>query len=181
MREPTSWPSCDDRVLHILPADRPVHAATVARPSLLVPIFVVWAVTCVGVGAAFHGRAPAVSLAVFGSVLGAIARFLVGNADGPAGVPAATAVGASIGLCANGVLGLFMTSARPPAGPLRRAAMLVLIAAPLAAGVVTLLLRLTCPMYVTASAQGSATTGTWMCSEAGPAKSSLRSCSTPRS
>lgn len=127
---------------------------TVARQSLLVPIFIVWAVTCVGVGAAFLRRAPAVSLAVFGSVLGAVAGFLVGNPNGPAEVPAYTAVGASVGLFANGALGLLITSARPPSGPLRRAALLVLIAAPLAAGALTVLVQLACPLYVTGKRSG---------------------------
>jgi hypothetical protein len=126
----------------------------VARPVLLVPIFIVWAVTCVAVGVVFFRRAPAVSLAVFGSVLGAVAGFLVGNADGPAEVPAYTAVGASIGLFANGVLGLLNSSARSPPGPLRRAALLVLIAAPLAAGTLTVLVRVACPLYVTGRRSG---------------------------
>ena len=56
---------------------------TVAN-TLLVSIFIVWAVTCAAVGAALPRRAPAVSLGLFGSVLGAIGGFLVGNADGPA-------------------------------------------------------------------------------------------------
>lgn len=127
---------------------------SVARSSLLVPIFIVWAVTCVAVGAVFLRRAPVVSLAVFGSVLGAVAGFLVGNADGPAEVPAYTAVGASVGLLANGVLGLLITSARPPSGPLRRAALLVLIASPFAAGALTLLIELACPLYVTGKRSG---------------------------
>jgi membrane associated rhomboid family serine protease len=61
---------------------------TVADPTLLVTIFIVWAVTCAAVGVASLRHAPAVSLAMFGSVLGAIGGFLVGNADGPAEVPA---------------------------------------------------------------------------------------------
>ena len=110
-------------------------------PALLVPIFIVWAVTCAAVGTALLRRAPAVSLALFGSVLGAIGGFLVGNADGPAEVPAYTAVGASVGLFANGGLGVFATTARPPSEPLRRAAWIVLIAGPLVAGVLTMLLQ----------------------------------------
>ena len=65
--------------------------------TLLAPIFIVWAGTCAAVGAALLRRAPAVSLALFGSVLGAIGGFLVGNADGPAEVPNYTSVGASVG------------------------------------------------------------------------------------
>jgi hypothetical protein len=119
-----------------------------------VPIFIVWAVMCVGVGGAFLRRAPAVSLAVFGSVLGAVAGFLVGNADGPAEVPAYTAVGASVGLFANGFLGLLITSARPPSVPLRRAALLALIAAPLSAGALMVLVQFACPLYVTGRHSG---------------------------
>jgi hypothetical protein len=108
----------------------------------------VWALACVAVGAVFLGRAPAVSLALFGSLLGAVAGFLIGNADGPAEVPAYAAVGASLGLIASGLIGLITTSARPPARWLRRAALLVLVGAPFAAGALTLLLQLACPLYV---------------------------------
>ena len=66
----------------------------------LVMVFTIWAAACVGLGAVFLRRAPAVSLALGGSLFGAVAGFLVGNADGPAEVPAYTALGASIGLYA---------------------------------------------------------------------------------
>jgi hypothetical protein len=79
-------------------------------PALLVPIFVAWAVTCGAVGVVFFRRAPAVSLALLGSVVRTVAGFLFGNADGPAEVPAYTAAGASVVLGANGLLGL---SSRP--------------------------------------------------------------------
>jgi hypothetical protein len=126
----------------------------VAHPLLLMPIFVAWAILCVGVGSAFLRRAPAVSLAVCGSMLGAFAGFLIGNADGPAEVPAYTAMGASVGLLANGVLGLFFTSARAPSQPLRRAALLVLIVSPFAAVALTLLIELACPLYVSGKRSG---------------------------
>jgi hypothetical protein len=126
----------------------------VSHPSLLVPIFGVWAVTSVTVGAVFLRRAPAVSLALFGSLLGAVAGFLVGNADGPAEVPAYTAVGASVGLVSNGVLGMLITSARPPSAPLRRAALLALIAVPFTAGALALLVQLACPLYVSGKGSG---------------------------
>lgn len=125
-----------------------------AHPSLLVPIFGVWAIVSVAAGAASRRGAPAVSLALFGSLLGAVAGFLVGNADGPAEVPAHTAVGASVGLVSNGVIGLLTTSARPPSGSLRRAALLVLIAAPFAAGALTLLAQFACPLYVSGKGSG---------------------------
>jgi hypothetical protein len=126
----------------------------VAHPTLLVPIFIVWVVTCAGVGAAFLRRAPAVSLAVFGGILGAVGGFLVGNADGPAEVPAYMAVGASVGLFANGGLGMLATNARPPSAPLRQAAWVTLIAGPLVAGVLTMLMQVACPLYVTGKRSG---------------------------
>jgi hypothetical protein len=135
-------------------AVRQRHAGSVAQPYLLVPIFGVWAVTAVAVGAVFLRRAPAVSLALFGSLLGAVAGFLVGNADGPAEVPAYTAVGASVGLFSSGVMGMLTTSARPPSGPLRRTALLVLIAAPFVAAALTLLVRLACPLYLSGKGSG---------------------------
>jgi hypothetical protein len=127
---------------------------TVADPTLLVMIFIVWAVTCAAGGVGSLRRAPAVSLAMFGSVLGAIGGFLVGNADGPAEVPAYTAVGASVGLFTNGVLGMLTTTARPPSEPLRRAAWVILIAGPLAAGMLAMLLQVACPLYVTGRRTG---------------------------
>jgi hypothetical protein len=126
----------------------------VVRPSLLVAIFSVWAVTSVAIGAISLRRAPAVSLALFGSLLGAGAGFLVGNADGPAEVPAYTAVGASVGLFSNGVMGMLTTSARPPSGTLRRAALLALVATPFGAGPLTLLFHLACPLYVSGRGSG---------------------------
>jgi hypothetical protein len=126
----------------------------VAQPSLLVPIFIVWAVTSLSVGAAFVRRAPSVTVALFGSVFGAVAGFLVGNADGPAEVPAYTAVGASVGLFACGVLGLLVTSAHAPSARLRRGALLVLIAAPFASAALTVLLQSACPLYVTGKRAG---------------------------
>jgi hypothetical protein len=125
-----------------------------AHSTMLVAIFLVWAVTCAAIGVASVRHAPAVSLAVFGSVLGAIGGFLVGNADGPAEVPAYTAVGASVGLVANGVLGMLATTARPPSEPLRRSAWLILIAGPLVACVLTMLLQVACPLYVTGRRSG---------------------------
>jgi hypothetical protein len=126
----------------------------VAHPNALVPIFVAWAMACAVVGAVCLRRAPAVSLAVFGSVLGAVAGYLVENADGPAEVPAYTALGASIGLVANGVLGMLATTARPPSAPLRRAAWVTLIAGPIAAVVLTNLLGYACPLYVSGRRAG---------------------------
>jgi hypothetical protein len=139
------------------PAGRRVSESSclsVARPILLLPIFIVWAVTCVAIGAVSLRRAPALSAAVFGSVLGAFAGFLIGDADGPAEVPAYTATGASIGLLASGAIGSLIASARPPSRPLRRAALYALVVAPLAGGALTVLLQLACPLYVTGRKSG---------------------------
>jgi hypothetical protein len=122
--------------------------------TLLMVIFIAWATACAAVGVAFLRRAPAVSMAVFGSVLGAIAGFLVANADGPAEVPAYAAVGASLGLFVNGVLGMLATTARPPSQLLRRAAWVALIAGPLLAVALTTLLQAACPLYVSGRGSG---------------------------
>lgn len=118
------------------------------HPSLLVATFVAWAVICVSGAVVLLRRAPAVSMALFGTVLGAIAGFFGGNADGPAEVPAYTAVGASVGLFIGGVLGLVMTAARPPAKALRWLTVCVLLVAPFAAAALTALLQVACPLYV---------------------------------
>jgi hypothetical protein len=120
----------------------------------LVAIFVVWAVACLGLGAVFLRRAPAVSLALGGSVLGAVAGFLVGNADGPAEVPAYTAVGASLGLFLLGVAGLLTTSPGGLSRSLRRAAVLVLLVMPFAAAALTVLLQVSCPLYISGKGSG---------------------------
>src|SRR5262245_63075952 len=83
-----------------------------------------------------------------------MAGFIVGNADGPAEAPAYTAVGASIGLIANGLLGALATTARPPSQPLRRAAWTILLAGPVVAFVLTTLLQIACPLYVTGRRTG---------------------------
>jgi hypothetical protein len=139
------------------PAAFPREVVRVAHPSLLVLISGVWMLTCVVLGVASVRHAPAVSFALFGSVLGAFVGFLIGNGDGPAEVPAYTAVGASIGLASCGVIGLFTTSARPPSRPLHRAGVLVVVAAPLAAVVLTFLLRGACPLYVRGADAGFCT------------------------
>lgn len=74
--------------------------------------------------------------------------FLVGNADGPAEVPAYTAVGARTGLFANGGLGMLATTAPPPSQAHHRAGWLALFAGPSAALLLTMLLQKACPLYV---------------------------------
>jgi hypothetical protein len=122
--------------------------------SLLVAIFTVWAVTSLIAGVGFVRRAPAMSLALLGSVCGAVVGFFLGNADGPAGVPRYAAMGASVGAVACGLLGLVTTYARPPSRPLCRAGVVVLIAAPFAAAALTLLLQRACPLYVSGTDAG---------------------------
>ncbi len=121
---------------------------------MLTAIFGVWAAACVAIGAVYRRSAPAVSLAIFGSLIGAIAGFLVGNADGPGGVPAYTAVGASAGLVAAGLVAVRVAPAHPPSRSLRRAAVVALIAAPFAAGALALLLQSACPLYVQGKTSG---------------------------
>ena len=114
---------------------------------MLTGIFGVWAVACVAIAAVYRRSAPALSLAMFGSLIGAVAGFLVGKANGPAGVPAYTAVGASAGLVATGLIALRVAPARPKAISFRRAALVALIAAPFAAGTLALWLQSACPLY----------------------------------
>jgi hypothetical protein len=126
----------------------------VTGTTLLVQIFIVWTAACTVVATASVRHAPAVSLALLGSVFGAIAGFLVGNADGPAEAPAYTAVGASIGLVANGCLGVLATRGRPPSQTLGRAAWIIVLGGPVAAGVMTMLLQIACPLYITGRGTG---------------------------
>ena len=116
-----------------------------------------WAFACGCVAGAFLRRAPAVSIALFGSVLGAVAGFFVGNADGPAEVPAYTAVGASVGLFIGGAVGLLTTRAKPPSKLLARAAVVALVVAPFAGAALTALLQVACPLYVTGKRAGMCT------------------------
>jgi len=125
--------------------------------SLLGATFAVWAFACGCVAAAFLPRAPAVSIALFASVLGAFAGFFVGNADGPAEVPAYTAVGGSVGLFVGGAVGLLTTRAPPPSKLPARAAVVVLVAAPFAGAALTALLQVACPLYVTGKRAGMCT------------------------
>jgi hypothetical protein len=90
-------------------------------------------------------------------VFGAIVGFFVGNADGPAEVPAYTAVGGSVGLFVGGAVGLLTTRAKPPSKLLARAAVVVLLVAPFAATALTTLLQVACPLYVTGKRAGMCT------------------------
>lgn len=120
----------------------------------LVFVFVIWAAACLALAGIFLRRAPVVSLALGGSLVGALAGFVFGNADGPAQVPAYTAVGASLGLFVFGITGLLTTSPCTPSRSLNRTALLVLPVAPFAAGGLTMLLQLACPLYVSGKDAG---------------------------
>jgi hypothetical protein len=122
--------------------------------SMLTLLFLIWAAASVAAGALFVRRAPAVTLGLVGSIVGGVAGFLVGNADGPAEVPAYTAVGASVGLVAIGLIGLAVAPGRSPRGYLRHAAVVVLVATPFAAGALTLLLQIACPLYINGKDSG---------------------------
>ena len=123
-------------------------------PSMLTVLFLIWAAAGVALGAIFLRTAPAVSLALFGSIIGAVGGFLAGNADGPAEVPAFTAVGASLGLVIAGFVGLMVPPGRSSRGYLRRAVVVVLVATPLAAAALTMLLQLACPLYISGKGSG---------------------------
>jgi hypothetical protein len=122
-------------------------------PSL-VAIFAFWAAACIALAVVFMRSAPAVSVSLVASIVGAIAGFLVENADGPAEVPAYTAVGASVGLFVVGVLALPTMSSPGPSRSLRHAAWLLLIAAPFAAAGLTFLLQGACPLYISGKGSG---------------------------
>ncbi len=127
---------------------------SVAHPYALVAIFGTWAIAAVVLAVVVVRRTPAVSLALFGGVLGGTGAFLFANAHGSVGVPVTTAVGASLGLVACGLIGLWTTRARPPSEPLLRSAAVVPLAAPVVAVPLTFLLQLACPLYVNGSQAG---------------------------
>jgi hypothetical protein len=126
---------------------------SMAHPYALLAIFGAWAIVSVVVALIAARGSPAVSLALFGAVLGGAVAFLFANAHRPAGVPVTTAIGASLALVACGLVGLLTTRARP-SEPLLRGAVVVLVAAPVAAVPLTFLLQLACPLYVTGTHAG---------------------------
>ena len=128
-----------------------------ARPFLLMPIFVAWVIACLTLGAVVWRRAPAVSIALVGGVLGAVVGFLIGDADGPAEVPAYTASGSSLGLVAGAVVGQIFTSVRVARRSTRVIGIAVLCTAPLAAAALWAALRFACPLYVTGREAGFCT------------------------
>jgi hypothetical protein len=116
--------------------------------SMLTLIFLVWAVACTAFGVGLARRAPAVTLGMVGAVVGAVAGSLIANVDGPDEVPAYAAVGASIGLAVNGSVGLLVAPGRGTSRTLRRTAIAVMLATPVAAAGLTFLLQVACPLYV---------------------------------
>jgi hypothetical protein len=94
-------------------------------------------------------RAPAVSLALLGGLAGGGVGFRWAAADGPKEVPFDTAVPATVALVVLGLVGLVLTRGRPPARALRRSALWVLVATPLAGAALTFALQGACPLYVT--------------------------------
>lgn len=121
---------------------------------MLTVIFLVWAAICLGFGGFLIKQAPAITLGMSGAVLGAMAGFLIANADGPAEVPAYAAVGASIGLAAIGLVGLVVAPARGASRALRRLGLTAILATPFAAATLTLLLQQACPLYVSGARSG---------------------------
>jgi hypothetical protein len=122
--------------------------------AMLTTIFVLWVAGCVIVGAVFIRRAPAVTLALNASVLGALLAFAVINAGTARGVPFGCAMGATLGLVIGGLLGLLIAPGRSPRRFLRRAAVVVLIVAPFAGAALTLLLQRACPLYMAGRRSG---------------------------
>ena len=93
-------------------------------------------------------RAPAVSLALVGGVAAGLCGFYFSSRHDPKGVPADVAVWATCGLVALGLIGLLVTP-RGAARFLRRAAVGVVLIAPLAAASLAAALLNACPLYVT--------------------------------
>ena len=113
----------------------------------LTVLFTAWVIGCILFGAWAIRRAPAVALALVGAVVGAVVAFLARSSHVEAGVPVATAWGASVGVAANGLAGLFVTSTAATPRHLRRAAAVVLVMTPIATALFTWALRSTCPLY----------------------------------
>jgi hypothetical protein len=119
----------------------------------------------------FATRAPAVSLALVGAVAAAVGAFVVrgGNAlhdgfvvgrrVGPAGVPAAVAVCASIALIALALVGAFVVRPVMPRPWLQDAALAVAGLTPVVAAILAVGLVSACPLYVTGRDAGACSYG----------------------
>jgi uncharacterized membrane protein YeaQ/YmgE (transglycosylase-associated protein family) len=120
---------------------------------MLTAIFVSWAAGCLLLGAVFVRRAPAITVGLIGSVVGALGVFVL-NAGSPSGVPLKCAMGATGGLMLGGLLGLLFAPRPAPARPLRWAALAVIVAAPFLGAALTLFLQRACPLYTYGPASG---------------------------
>jgi hypothetical protein len=120
----------------------------------LAEIFDVWAVGCLLVGAVFVRRVPAITVALIGSVVGALGVFVLTSAESPSGVPLECAMGATVGLVLGGLLGSLFAPRPAPARSLRWVALAVIVAAPFLGAVLTLLLQRACPLYAYGPASG---------------------------
>src|SRR5689334_5406482 len=76
-----------------------------ASSVLLVFVFVVWAAACVGLATVFWRRAPAVTVALGGSLLGAVAGFLYGTLTAPLKSPRTPPSGRALAYSRSASLG----------------------------------------------------------------------------
>jgi hypothetical protein len=97
----------------------------------------------------FVRRAPAVTVALLGSLAASAWAFAYDRPDGPRGVPFAVARWSWVALLAAGLIGLVLTRPRASREALRRIAIGVVASAPIVAVAVGLLLVEACPLYVT--------------------------------
>jgi hypothetical protein len=120
---------------------------------MLTAIFISWGAGCLLLGAVFVRRAPAITVAFLGSVVGALGVFVL-NAGSPSGVPLKSAIGATAGLILGGLLGSLFAPRPAPARPLRWVALAVIVAAPFLGAALTLLLQRACPLYMNGPGSG---------------------------
>jgi uncharacterized membrane protein YeaQ/YmgE (transglycosylase-associated protein family) len=120
---------------------------------MLAAIFVSWAAGCLLLGAVFVRRAPAITVALIGSVVGALAVFVL-KSESPSGVPFACAMGATAGLVFGGLPGSLFVPRPAQARHLRWVALAVIVAAPFLGAALTLLLQRACPLYMNGPGSG---------------------------
>lgn len=125
-----------------------------ADPSILTAIFVSWAAGCLLLGAVLVRRAPAITAALIGSVVGALGVFVLKNAESRSGVPFECAMGATAGLMLGGLLGSLLAPRPSPPRRLRWVALVVIVTAPFLGAALTLLLQRACPLYMNGRASG---------------------------
>jgi hypothetical protein len=112
---------------------------------------ILWGMAAVWVAGAVVAvrRAPAVSIALVGSLLISVHTFLYVRPEGPRGVPVRVGASSFVALAAFGLFGLVVTRPRASRERLRRAALWACLLAPVAAVGLWLLLAEACPIYVT--------------------------------